>query len=160
MPDMKFYSVTLCLQNCKAKIAIELCGCKPYLYHSYPGKECEASGYVCLRNEGFPKKYIQKCVCPQTCTQLTYLRNIIKRSNWNKRHDITVVQKSSYRMEVTPTKLRIRREVLFSFDDLLVSFGGAITFFLGVSSLDFFKFVYSCAVKIGNIYLRLKNKKK
>lgn len=39
-------------------------------------------------------------------------------------------------MEVLWPRMRLRRDVLFTFADLVVSFGGAVTFFIGSNFLD------------------------
>lgn len=44
---------------------------------------------------------------------------------------IPFTQKSSFRYEILAPRLRLRRDVLFSYEDLIVSFGGVAALFLG-----------------------------
>jgi hypothetical protein len=46
---------------------------------------------------------------------------------------IPFTQKSSFRYEVIAPRLRLRRDVLFSYEDLIVSFGGVAALFLGIN---------------------------
>lgn len=47
--------------------------------------------------------------------------------------DLPFLQKASFRVEVVPPKMRLKREIIFSFEGMIVSFGGAATLFLGIS---------------------------
>jgi hypothetical protein len=51
-------------------------------------------------------------------------------------------KKSSLRYEILAQKIRYRRDILFSFEDLIVSFGGIAGLFLGYNFLDTLKMVY------------------
>lgn len=44
---------------------------------------------------------------------------------------IPFTQKSSFRYEILAPRLRLRRDVLFSYEDLIVSFGAVASLFLG-----------------------------
>lgn len=47
--------------------------------------------------------------------------------------DLPFLQKASFRVEVLTPKMRLKREIIFSFEEMIVSFGGAATLFLGIS---------------------------
>ncbi len=47
--------------------------------------------------------------------------------------DLPFLQKASFRAEVVTPKMRLKREIIFSFEGMIVSFGGAATLFLGIS---------------------------
>lgn len=52
----------------------------------------------------------------------------MRRTNWAADGGLlNINKKSSVRFEILPQKMRFRRDVLFSFEDLIVSFGGYIT---------------------------------
>lgn len=69
-----------------------------------------------------------------------------KLSTWNAGNNgIPFAQKSSFRCEVLVPRMRLRRDVLFTFEDLVVSFGGATTFFLGMSVMDVAKLTFYMA---------------
>lgn len=50
---------------------------------------------------------------------------------------IPFTQKSSFRYEILAPRMRLRRDVLFSYEDLLVSFGGTAALFIGSSIWGF-----------------------
>ncbi|CAD7014243.1 unnamed protein product [Ceratitis capitata] len=52
---------------------------------------------------------------------------------------------SSFRWDVIPPKVRMRRDVVFSFEDLLVSFGGTLALFLGFSQISIVRIAYVTA---------------
>ena len=57
---------------------------------------------------------------------------MIKRTNWAGEKGIAENnKKSSLRYEILPQKIRYRRDILFGFEDLIVSFGGTAALFLG-----------------------------
>lgn len=55
---------------------------------------------------------------------------------------VPMTQKSSFRYEIVPPRMRLKRDVLFSYEDLIVSFGGVAAFFLGLNMWDLFDFLY------------------
>lgn len=161
LANMKTYSVGKCMMNCKADIALNLCKCKPYFYHLYPGKNCDPEGYMCLKVMYFPKDFIKRCKCSKTCTDYTFSRDSIKVMKWKKQTDASIMQKSSIRYKIISSKIKIRREVVFKFEDMLVSFGGAAALFIGLSILDLFKLLYGKLLKIHKlIHLITKRKPK
>lgn len=144
--------------NCKAAIAMELCKCKPYFYHNYPGPDCTPEGYACLLVQYFPQNYIKRCVCTQTCINYSFQKNSMKLSKWAKQSSVTLVQKSSVRYEIVTGKIKMRRDVLFRFVDMLVSFGGVASFFLGISTLDVFRKFYELLETIIDYFAARKRK--
>lgn len=64
-------------------------------------------------------------------------------------------KKTSIRYEILAQKIRFRRDVLFSFEDLIVSFGGIASLFLGYNFLNTSEMVYY----IFNIAVRFLYKK-
>lgn len=148
LKHMNTYSMGTCMMNCKAAIALDLCKCKPYFYHLYPGENCSPTGYMCLNKIFFPRDFIKQCTCSKTCTDFSFLRDSLKVLKWKKQNDANVLQKSSVRYKIVTSKIKIRREVVFKFEDMMVSFGGATALFLGISSLDLFKMFYVKLLKI------------
>jgi len=59
----------------------------------------------------------------------------LRRTNWAADGGIssTINKKSSLRYEILTQKVRYLRDVLFSFEDLIVSFGGIASLFFGYS---------------------------
>lgn len=91
------------------------------------------------------------------------------------------MQKSSFRWEVLPAKMRNRRDILFSFADfvgncvgfaisndilsskknyfVVVSFGGAATLFLGINCFQISKIIYKILEKILNMQFPTQNQR-
>lgn len=66
-----------------------------------------------------------------------YSEGSFKLSTWFvEDNGIPFAQKSSFRAELLWPRMRLRRDVLFTFSDLVVSFGGAVTFFMALNCLD------------------------
>lgn len=76
---------------------------------------------------------------------------MIKKTNWAADGGLTVInKKSSLRYEILAQKIRYRRDILFSFEDLIVSFGGIAALFLGYNfwnSSEMFYYIISIFVK-------------
>lgn len=105
---------------------------------SKKSKTCNLADIECLVSNAWPTNVREdECNCPKTCNLLMYSESSFKISSWNvEDNGIPFAQKSSFRVEVLWPRLRLRREVLFTFEDLLVSFGGAVTFFIGLNIQD------------------------
>lgn len=134
------------------------------------GPVCTVLGLLCLQRSLWPIQVDALCVCTKSCTELTYLENNLYRRVWfvisksfftfwkTKENifrsvgDTQFMHKSSFRAEVIPQKVRLKRDIVFSFEDFLglniiimhnelfisfykflVSFGGAVSLFLGCS---------------------------
>lgn len=85
----------------------------------------------------------EDCDCPMTCDSLMFTENHVRNGILNVMDNgIPFAQKSSFRTELVVPRLRLRREVLFTFEDLLVSFGGAVTLFVGANFIHVFRFIW------------------
>ncbi|RZC36042.1 pickpocket protein 11-like, partial [Asbolus verrucosus] len=79
--DIAVYSSSICYMMCRYKLAIKLCGCRPFFYHNFGGKICNVTGLVCLSKYFY---YIMKppsqigCQCPQPCDIVTYFPQVPK----------------------------------------------------------------------------------
>lgn len=146
--DLPVYSKTLCLARCRAVMALEMCNCVPFFYPYVDGPSCNPAGFECLLDFKWPNWASHICKCQDTCEELQYTVHSIKRSSWgNRLHDEEEeipdsATSSSFRWDVIPPKVRIKREVLFSFEDLLVSFGGTMSLFLGISILSIVQLIF------------------
>lgn len=80
-----------------------------------------------------------------------YTQNTLKTTNWAADSELTVLnKKSSLRYEILAQKIRFRRDILFSFEDLIVSFGGIASLFLGYNFLntsEMLYYVFSISIK-------------
>ncbi|XP_037920132.1 uncharacterized protein LOC119657305 [Hermetia illucens] len=128
--------------KCRGKMAMDMCNCIPHFYPFLDGPKCSPSGYECLLDFKWPGWSLSLCNCTRTCVELKYtVHNIIKR-NWDAGSNITFATKASFNLEIMPPKVRNRISVVFSFEDLLVSFGGAASLFLGFSFWNVVRAIY------------------
>lgn len=147
-PDLPMYSKTLCLARCRAVMALEMCNCVPFFYPYVDGPCCNPAGFECLLDFKWPHWASHICKCQDTCEELRYSVHSIKRSVWESQFHEEGEQvpesstSSSFRWDVIPPKVRIKREVLFSFEDLLVSIGGTMSLFLGISILSIVQLLF------------------
>ncbi|KAL5291356.1 hypothetical protein ACFFRR_010639 [Megaselia abdita] len=146
--ELPVYSKTLCLARCRAVMALEMCNCVPFFYPYVDGQSCSPAGFECLLDFKWPNWASHICKCQDTCEELQYTVHSIRRSSWgNQFHEEgdenpESATSSSFRWDVIPPKVRIKRDVLFSFEDLLVSFGGTMSLFLGISILSIIQLVF------------------
>ncbi|XP_055846703.1 sodium channel protein Nach-like [Episyrphus balteatus] len=135
--QLPIYTKSLCLARCRAVMALEMCNCVPFFYPFVEGTSCNPAGFECLLDFKWPVWALHICNCPSTCTELQYTIQSIKRKSWGaKESNKPDAVASTFRWEVSPPKVRMRRDVVFSFEDLLVSFGGTLALFLGFSVLS------------------------
>uniref|UniRef100_A0A336K102 CSON011689 protein n=1 Tax=Culicoides sonorensis TaxID=179676 RepID=A0A336K102_CULSO len=143
MSTLPVYGVKYCGVLCKAMKSIELCGCKPFYYPFINGQICTVEGLTCLASKGWPGNITANCECPKPCTEVLFVREVFKRHRWSvDGSGITFVRKTACRWEILSPNFRLRRDVLFSFEDLLVSFGGIATLFLGFSIWNLWRLAY------------------
>lgn len=73
---------------------------------------------ICLQRSFWPIQAVRVCQCTKSCTELNYLENNFYRRIWSV-GDTQFMHKSSFRAEVLPQKVRLKRDILFSFEDFL-----------------------------------------
>nr|XP_029730550.1 sodium channel protein Nach-like [Aedes albopictus] len=135
----QLYSYNLCVMRCRAAKALEFCHCKPHFYPFIDGPACTIDGLRCLaKHPSWHDK--QPCRCLKPCTEIVYYVMSATRSHWATEGGIPFKQKASFRWEMIQPKTRLRRDVLFTFEDLLVSFGGGIALFVGKDMMAFAEF--------------------
>lgn len=124
-------------------------GCCKTLIHLDGTTTCSASGLVCLSLTLWPKHVT--CKCRKTCSELVYTQNSLRKTNWAADTELTMLdKKSSVRYEIVAQKIRFRRDILFSFEDLIVSLGGIASLFLGynfLNSVEIFYYVLNISIK-------------
>ncbi|KAH8362566.1 hypothetical protein KR200_007060 [Drosophila serrata] len=135
--NLKIYSKSLCLARCRAVMALEMCNCVPFFYPYVEGPSCNPAGFECLLDFKWPIWALHICKCPSTCTEIEYTMQTVKKSSWGVKNNEEVTSSetatSSFRWDLIPPKVRMRRDVVYSFEDLVVSFGGVLALFVGVS---------------------------
>lgn len=121
--SLQIYSKSLCLARCRAIMALEMCNCVPFFYPFVEGPSCNPAGFECLLDFKWPIWALHICKCPSTCTEIEYTMQTVKKSSWgmkNVEESASVeTATSSFRWDLIPPKVRFRRDVVFSFEDLI-----------------------------------------
>lgn len=107
---------------------------------------CDAKGLTCVAknvDNVIADTMLGKskaCNCFPTCEEIIYRQNLITSRrffgtvfNWNI---------------INFTKSRYRRDIIFEFSDLLVSFGGTAALFLGCSLMSGIELVYFFTIRL------------
>ncbi|XP_060651425.1 LOW QUALITY PROTEIN: sodium channel protein Nach [Drosophila nasuta] len=150
--NLKIYSKSLCLARCRAIMALEMCNCVPFFYPFVEGPSCNPAGFECLLDFKWPIWALHICKCPSTCTEIEYTMQTVKKSSWGIKNNEEAASAesatSSFRWDLIPPKVRFRRDVVFSFEDLIVSFGGVMALFVGISVMGAvqisYVIIYNC----------------
>jgi hypothetical protein len=75
----------------------------------------------------------------------------LKKNNWAAEGEMSLInKKSSLRYEILVQKIRYRRDILFSFEDLIVSFGGIAGLFLGYNiwnTMEMLYYIFKVSIK-------------
>ncbi|KAJ0169840.1 hypothetical protein K1T71_014446 [Dendrolimus kikuchii] len=147
----KVYSATMCQSTCRSRLAVELCGCRPFYYFFDVGPSCDPSGMACLSKYSHRLRhpYTSHCNCPPQCISSVFRE--IGTSN-------TTMTRASVKYSIQAPKIRYTREIVFHFHDLVVSFGGAAGLFLGASFISFVEIVYFIFEKILQAFGRKKQR--
>ncbi|XP_072380240.1 sodium channel protein Nach-like [Diabrotica undecimpunctata] len=141
--DVPVYSISICQMGCRHNLAMKFCGCKPYFYHIFGGVPCNITGLLCLsKYSAFLTMTPSKmgCKCPQTCHFINYLPETPKIVLWDS--GVYFDQRTTFRWGLLHPTTKYRRDILFGFGDLIVSFGGTLNLFVGVSFISITEAVY------------------
>ncbi|KAL7738280.1 hypothetical protein ACLKA6_006611 [Drosophila palustris] len=146
MQTVPIYSFGLCLSECRMFFALRICGCVPHFYRNLlrNGRRlpvCGLEGIACLvriKREIISLKsdiYKINCNCLGNCDDSNFFVQSYRSRVWflgaNLQWGI-----------IDYPKMQLRRDVLFSFADVLVYIGGLVGFFLGCSALSFTEIIY------------------
>lgn len=125
------YTFSGCMKECRIKKSIQFCQCIPPFY-SPPGKKakhCGTDDFLCLIRFKDNITDINSCKCELCCLNTVYDIEKFSKiliSDSSRQEDFRV--NIEY---LTWPIIRYKREVLFGWVDLLVSFGGIAGLFLG-----------------------------
>jgi len=104
-------------------MALEMCNCVPFFYPYVDGPSCNPAGFECLLDFKWPIWALHICKCPSTCTEIEYTMQTVKKSSWGVKNNEEVASSetatSSFRWDLIPPKVRMRRDVVYSFEDLV-----------------------------------------
>ncbi|XP_055681879.1 sodium channel protein Nach-like [Lutzomyia longipalpis] len=130
--------------DCRIQKSIKLCHCLPPFYHLMVGSQvpyCTAQELSCLSRYARNITQITDCrQCELSCLNTVYdVDKLTKVSNAESTHEGGAYINVEY---LTWPIIRYKREVLFGWVDLLVSFGGIAGLFLGFSLLSGVEILY------------------
>ncbi|XP_018798894.1 PREDICTED: sodium channel protein Nach [Bactrocera latifrons] len=146
MRTSPIYSFGLCLAECRMFFALKVCGCVPHFYRNRLKngrvlRVCDFDGLACLEDikreiiSLKSSRYKIDCHCLSNCDDSNFFVQSHRSRVWflgaNLQWGI-----------IDYPKMQLRRDVLFSFADVLVYIGGLIGFFLGCSALSFTEVIY------------------
>ncbi|XP_054086712.1 sodium channel protein Nach [Zeugodacus cucurbitae] len=132
------YTFSSCMKECRMKRAIKFCKCNPPFYKPISSvPTCGVSDLMCLEKNKANITNIRNCMqCELSCSKTVFnIEKLIK--NTEKTDDTGVLVEF-----LTWPIIRYKREVLFGWVDLLVSFGGIASLFLGFSLLSGVEIIY------------------
>jgi amiloride-sensitive sodium channel len=166
------YSLSACMKECRMKRAISFCKCIPPFYAPQKNSKfsyCTLQNMTCIHQYASNITDITKCSdcelsCDNTVYEIekfskSYVENILNLNQilnyfYLLRNPATatgaVIESDRIRIEfLTWPIIRYKREVLFGWVDLLVSFGGIAGLFLGFSLLSGIEIIYYFTVRAG-----------
>ncbi|CRK90740.1 CLUMA_CG004432, isoform A [Clunio marinus] len=149
------YSFSTCMRDCRLKKTNKLCKCIPpfYMPSSESYRQCGLEDFICLMKYRGNITDIRSCRhCALSCLNTVYdiekfSRTVVPETN--KREDFRVNVEF-----LTWPIIRYKREVLFGWVDLLVSFGGIAGLFLGFSLLSGVEIAYYFTMRAGCMIYR------
>ncbi|XP_017078184.1 uncharacterized protein LOC108112605 [Drosophila eugracilis] len=140
--NLEYYSPyyqSLCRLECRVKWALSLCNCKPFFYvAAVEAPVCNIRGMLCLHRSNWLEK---PCECLPPCIENTYaIFSVQEQKAGNFEAAKTFERTLIFKMDLP--KMGMKRRVVFSTDQLIMSFGGAIGLFLGASFMTIYGLVY------------------
>ncbi|KFB51100.1 AGAP006720-PA-like protein [Anopheles sinensis] len=115
----QFYSHNLCVMSCRAKRALALCRCRPHFYPFAEGPQCTVKGLHCLQHRHPEWNSDVGCKCLKSCTDVSFYVSSLSKTQWTAEGGIPFTHKASLRWEILQPRTRLRRVLIFSYEDLL-----------------------------------------
>ena len=137
---------------------------------------CSIKGMLCLAHEHWPEA--AQCNCPNLCEEESYIsmqtmlqKDVSKEILKKKKRKNLKTMLFSFQESITFEKtiivklflprMAMKRRVVFSSDQLIMSFGGAIGLFLGASFISIYGLMYVLSEYVfSNIWRCLKMQRK
>uniref|UniRef100_A0A1I8PUC6 Uncharacterized protein n=1 Tax=Stomoxys calcitrans TaxID=35570 RepID=A0A1I8PUC6_STOCA len=154
------YTRNLCLQECRLNLVHDICKCIPHFYpnripnpkpvcHYRTLLECFAENekyFIKLyKINGKGKRELAGCYCMQNCRDA--IINKVEHISLPNADFLFGGNSFMFVLEAKPT-YRLKRLVVFTFTELLVSIGGIAGFFLGFSVLCLVELIYYFILKL------------
>ncbi|XP_076266135.1 uncharacterized protein LOC143199899 [Rhynchophorus ferrugineus] len=136
------YTYSACTIQCRMENAKKICGCIPYFYKTLEDfPYCTVQELQCIAKHFEDIKQLDTCNCQLGCDNIIYE----VEGQYAETIDNTV-DDMEIGFAVWPM-LRYKRQVLFGWVDLLVSFGGIAGLFLGFSILSMVEIIYYFVIR-------------
>ncbi|KAK9890626.1 hypothetical protein WA026_011987 [Henosepilachna vigintioctopunctata] len=137
------YSYVLCRMECRARLSKKLCGCIPHFYRRLDGERaCNVEGLHCLSQ--YKERLVSlrgECTCLPNCDEVVYYIDDMDTREWFLGSNL------QWGLKDYP-KMRLKRDVIFGFTELLVYIGGMAGLFLGCSVLSFIEIIYFFTIRL------------
>ncbi|XP_026318483.1 sodium channel protein Nach-like [Hyposmocoma kahamanoa] len=127
----KVYSANTCRLACRSRLAIKLCGCKPFYYFYDEGPTCTPAGMACLAEHAstLSNNAGVRCVCTQQCRDAQFRVMSSEDQYWQFEKFLQLcfafrdkgpfVNRGSARYTIQAPRTRYTREIVFHFQDLV-----------------------------------------
>ncbi|KAL9927605.1 sodium channel protein Nach-like [Glossina fuscipes fuscipes] len=140
------YTFSSCMKECRMRNAIKLCKCLPPFYrptrNSADLRYCDIKELSCLEKHKQNITRNKDCRhCELGCSKTVYNIEKLMKSTENPAYHGVLVEFLTWPI------IRYKREVLFGWVDLLVSFGGIAGLFLGFSLLSGVEIIYYFTIR-------------
>ncbi|KAK7863900.1 hypothetical protein R5R35_007230 [Gryllus longicercus] len=143
------YSYTFCRMQCRMRLALSICHCVPHFYRNNGRyKVCSVRGMKCLAKHSEELIKLRdmhnhriECDCLPLCDRTNFKIWLAGSMRWHLGMQV------QYDMKQFPT-MKISRDVLFGFTDVLVNIGGTAGLFLGFSILSLVETVYFVTLRL------------
>ncbi|XP_017777841.1 PREDICTED: sodium channel protein Nach-like [Nicrophorus vespilloides] len=146
------YTYSACTKQCRMDTAIKLCGCVPHFYTSDINyRQCTLMELGCISDHLKQIRDVDKCKCFLGCSNTVYE---VEKLNEFGSDELTSSLETEF---VSWPMVRYKREVLFGWVDLLVSFGGIAGLFLGFSLLSGVEVLYYFTIRACCMFYRNKD---
>ncbi|XP_061396699.1 acid-sensing ion channel 5-like, partial [Musca vetustissima] len=164
------YSKNICIQECRLNLVYSICKCIPHFYPNRIPNPKPICDYRILLDCFIPHEVIKMykiskdgerdsvpCHCVQNCRDAI----VNKRAKYHmqKTNDLVGGNSLLFAMINLPT-YRLKRQIIFSFTDLMVSIGGTAGFFLGFSVLCLVEVIYYFTLRVLFYFVKMLFEKK
>ncbi|KAF5285681.1 hypothetical protein FQR65_LT13066 [Abscondita terminalis] len=134
------YTYTACTRQCRMENSKKFCGCVPHFYAEIDTfRHCKINELGCIADHIKDIQSVDKCSCQLGCFNTVY---DVEKWVVHSTEDSSVPNRALEVEFVSWPMIRYKREVLFGWVDLLVSFGGIAGLFLGFSLLSGVELIY------------------
>ncbi|CAG9769534.1 unnamed protein product [Ceutorhynchus assimilis] len=116
--NVPVYSTSICYMECRYRLSMEMCGCKPFFYTFLDGKQCDITGLLCLAKISnlFNRTTQIRCDCAQPCNLIVYLKQVPKITEW----DIEFFeQRVAFRWGLILPTTKYQRKIIFGSQELM-----------------------------------------